>query len=53
MVRSEKGDYRYELTSPVIGQDNFAHLQVTAQSVRVTFHDCDGRPLEVVEIPLR
>jgi len=53
MARSENGEYRYELTSPVISQDNFAHLHIAAQSVRVTFHDCDGCPLQAVEIPLR
>lgn len=53
MARTENGEYRYQLTSPVISQDNFAHLHVAAQSVRVTFHDCDGHPLEAVEIPLR
>jgi alkaline phosphatase D len=53
MARTPSGEYQYELTSKVISQDNFAHLQVTAQSVHVTFHDRDGDPLEVVEIPLR
>jgi alkaline phosphatase D len=53
MVRAPGGEYRYELTSKVISQDNFAQLRVTAQSVQVTFHGGDGSPLEVVDIPLR
>ncbi|MCG6577069.1 alkaline phosphatase family protein [Pseudomonas sp. AF32] len=53
MARTGNGEYRYELTSPVIGQDNFAHLRVAAQSVQVTFYDGDARPLHTVEIPLR
>ncbi|WP_434608148.1 alkaline phosphatase D family protein [Pseudomonas sp. D2-30] len=53
MARAPSGEYQYELTGKVISQDNFAQLKVTAQSVQVTFHDRDGDPLEVVDIPLR
>ncbi|WP_434704741.1 alkaline phosphatase family protein [Pseudomonas sp. Z1-12] len=53
MARTDSGEYRYELTSEVVSQDNFAHLQVTAQSLQVTFHDRDARPLQAVDIPLR
>ncbi|MBC3364092.1 alkaline phosphatase D family protein [Pseudomonas sp. SWRI154] len=53
MAQAPSGDYHYELTSKVISQDNFAQLNVTAQSVQVTFHDRDGTPLEIVDIPLR
>jgi len=53
MAKGSDGEYRYELTSRVISQDNFARLQVTAQSVQVTFHDRDGASLEAVDIPLR
>jgi len=53
MARLENGDYRYELTSKVISQDNFARLHVTAQSVQVTFHDRNGIALQAVEIALR
>lgn len=53
MARTENGDYHYELTSAVISQDNFAHLHVAGQSLHVTFHDRDGHPLQVVDIPLR
>lgn len=53
MARTENGEYQYELTSPVVSQDNFARLYVTAQSVQVTFHDRDGSPLKTVDIPLR
>lgn len=53
MARTEYGEYRYELTSKVISQNNFARLYVTTQSVQVTFHDRDGTPLQTVDIPLR
>nr|BFE92003.1 hypothetical protein GCM10020185_25390 [Pseudomonas brassicacearum subsp. brassicacearum] len=53
MARTQSGEYRYELTSKVVSQDNFAHLQVTAQSLQVTFHDRDGNPLQTVDIPLQ
>lgn len=53
MARVESGEYRYELTSNVVSQDNFARLHVTAQSVQVIFHDRDGNPLQTVEIALR
>ncbi|WP_413793751.1 MULTISPECIES: alkaline phosphatase D family protein [unclassified Pseudomonas] len=53
MVRTDSGEYRYELTSHVVSQDNFARLQVSAQSLQVTFHDRDGKPLQTVDIPLR
>jgi len=47
------GEYRHKLTSPVISQDNFAHLIVDTEQVRVTFHDRDGKALQSVAIPLR
>jgi alkaline phosphatase D len=53
MARTPSGEYRYELTSKVVSQDNFARLYVTAQSVQVTFHDRDGHVLHTVDIPLR
>lgn len=53
MARTDSGEYRYELTSPVVSQDNFARLQITTQSLLVTFHDRDGRLLQTVDIPLR
>lgn len=53
MARTKSGQYHYELTSKVVSQDNFAHLHVTAQSLQVTFHDRDGKPLQTVDIPLR
>ncbi|MBT2337870.1 MULTISPECIES: alkaline phosphatase D family protein [Pseudomonas] len=53
MARTQSGEYVYELTSNVVSQDNFARLDVTAQSVQVTFHNRDGMPLQTVDIPLR
>jgi len=53
MARTDSGEYHYELTSEVVSQDNFARLQVTAQSLQATFHDRDGRLLQTVDIPLR
>ncbi|AKJ97561.1 MULTISPECIES: alkaline phosphatase D family protein [Pseudomonas] len=53
MARTGDGEYRYELTSKVLSQDNFARLNITAQSVQATFHDRDGNPVQTVDIPLR
>ena len=53
LVRTAAGDYRHELTSAVISQDNFAHLVVEADQVRVNYHDRDGKPLQSITIPLR
>lgn len=53
LARTAKGDYQYELTSNVIGQDNFARLYVAPQSLHVTFHDRDGNLLNAIYIPLR
>ncbi|SEM86091.1 alkaline phosphatase D [Pseudomonas sp. ok272] len=47
------GDYHHELTSKVISQDNFAHLVIDTQKIRVTFHDVAGKALQAVDIPLR
>ncbi|WP_415767778.1 hypothetical protein [Pseudomonas sp. ZB1P45] len=41
------------LTSQVVSQDNFAHLIVDAEQVRVSYHDRDGKPLQSTSIPLR
>ncbi|MFJ4195182.1 alkaline phosphatase D family protein [Pseudomonas sp. NPDC089534] len=53
LARTATGDYRHELTSRVISQDNFAHLVVGAEHIRVDYHDRDGNLLQSVEIPLR
>ncbi|WP_095052841.1 alkaline phosphatase D family protein [Pseudomonas sp. Irchel s3b2] len=47
------GDYRHELTSEVISQDNFAHLIVDTEQVRVNYHDRDGKRLQSISIKLR
>ncbi|EJM14652.1 phosphodiesterase/alkaline phosphatase D [Pseudomonas sp. GM18] len=52
LARTAAGDYRHELTSEVISQDNFAHLIVEAEQVRVNYHDRDGQPLQSISIKL-
>lgn len=53
LARTTSGDYRHELTSEVISQDNFAHLVVDAEQVRVNYHDRDGKQLQSISIKLR
>jgi alkaline phosphatase D len=53
LARTAAGDYRHELTSEVISQDNFAHLIVEAEQVRVNYHDRDGKPLQSISIKFR
>jgi alkaline phosphatase D len=53
LVRTASGDYRHELTSNVISQDNFAHLVVDAGQLQVNFHDREGKPLQSVGIQIR
>ena len=53
LVRTAAGEYRHELTSKVVSQDNFAHVVVEAAQVRVNYHDRDGKLLQWIDIPLR
>jgi len=53
LVRTATGDYRHELTSNVISQDNFAHLVVEARQLQVNFHDREGKLLQSIGIPIR
>jgi len=53
LARTATGDYRHELTSRVISQDNFAHLVVDTDQVRVSFHDREGGLLQSTRITLR
>lgn len=53
LVRTDTGDYRHELTSQVISQDNFAHMVVEPGHIQVNYHDRDGRHLQTIDIPLR
>lgn len=53
LARTAAGDYRHELTSKVISQDNFAHLIVDTEQVRVNYHDRDGKQLQSISIKLR
>jgi alkaline phosphatase D len=53
LARTVAGEYRHELTSNVISQDNFAHLIVDSGKIHVRYHDRDGRVLESASILLR
>jgi alkaline phosphatase D len=52
LVQTAAGDYRHELTSNVVSQDNFAHLIVDRGQIQVNYHDRDGKRLQRVNIPL-
>ncbi|MGY2259002.1 alkaline phosphatase D family protein [Pseudomonas sp. SDO55104_S430] len=52
LVRTAAGDYRHELTSGVISQDNFAHVIVDTEQIHVRFHDRDGTLLQSTSIAL-
>ena len=53
LAQTAAGDYRHELTSQVISQDNFAHLIVEAEQIHVRYHDRDGKLLQSTSITLR
>ncbi|MHC8289338.1 alkaline phosphatase D family protein [Pseudomonas sp. XS1P51] len=53
LARTAAGDYRHELTGKVISQDNFAHLIVDTEQIRVRYHDRDGNLLQSTDIKLR
>ena len=53
LARTPAGEYRHQLTSAVISQDNFAHLLVESGQLRVTYHDRCGRPVQTLNITLR
>ena len=53
LARTNAGEYRHQLTSPVISQDNFAHLRVESRHLQVTYHNRCGRPLQTLKIRLR
>jgi alkaline phosphatase D len=53
LVCTAAGDYRHELTSNVISQDNFAHLVVEAGQLQVNYHDREGKLLQSIGIPFR
>ncbi|MBN6772943.1 alkaline phosphatase family protein [Pseudomonas granadensis] len=52
LVRTAAGDYRHELTSTVVSEDNFAHLVVEARQIQVNYHDRDGKRLQSIVISL-
>ena len=53
LVRTATGDYRHELTSTVVSEDNFAHVVVEADQILVNYHDRDGKKLQSIAIKLR
>ncbi|VVO76499.1 hypothetical protein PS870_01568 [Pseudomonas fluorescens] len=53
LARTAAGDYRHELTSKVVSEDNFAHLVVDREQIQVSYHDRNGRRLQSINIPLR
>lgn len=53
LARTATGDYRHELTSSVISEDNFAHLVVDTDRIQVNYHDRDGKTVQSIAIPLR
>ncbi|MGW8464381.1 alkaline phosphatase D family protein [Pseudomonas sp. CLCA07] len=52
LAQTAAGDYRHELTSQVVSEDNFAHLVVDREHLQVNYHDRDGKPLQTINIPL-
>lgn len=52
LARTAAGDYRHELTSKVVSEDNFAHLVVDREQIQVSYHDRNGRRLQSINIPL-
>lgn len=52
LARTAAGDYRHELTSKVVIEDNFAHLVVDREQIQVSYHDRNGRRLQSINIPL-
>ena len=53
LVRTATGDYRHELTSTVVSEDNFAHVVVEADQILVNYHDRNGKKLQSIAIKLR
>jgi alkaline phosphatase D len=52
LAQTAAGDYRHELTSDVVSEDNFAHLVVDGEQIQVNYYDRDGKPLQTANIPL-
>ncbi len=53
LARTSTGDYQHELTSPVISEDNFAHVVVETDQILVNYHDRDGKKLQSISLKLR
>lgn len=53
LARTAAGDYRHELTSKVVSEDNFAHLVVDREQIQVNYHDRNGKRLQSINIPIR
>ena len=52
LAKTAAGDYYLEWTSKVISQDNFAHLTVHTEHIRVEYRDTGGDLLYSVNLPL-
>ncbi|WP_085725572.1 alkaline phosphatase D family protein [Pseudomonas sp. R37(2017)] len=53
LERNAAGEFRQELTSKVISQDNFAHVVIDTDRIQVNYHDRDGQLLQSTGIKLR
>jgi alkaline phosphatase D len=53
LAQTAAGDYRHDLTSKVVSEDNFAHLVVDREQIQVNYHDRDGKRLQSISIPIR
>lgn len=53
LVHTAAGDYRHELTSTVVSEDNFAHVVVEADQISINYHDRDGKRLQSIGLKLR
>lgn len=53
LARTAAGDYQHQLTSAVVSEDNFAHLLVDTDHVRVSYHDHMGNLLQTIRLALQ
>ncbi|VVN79492.1 alkaline phosphatase D family protein [Pseudomonas fluorescens] len=53
LAKTESGEYRHELAGEVISQDNFAHLVIDTEKIRISYHGRTGNLLQRIKIPLR
>lgn len=53
LARTAAGDYQHQLTSAVVSEDNFAHLLIATDHVRVSYHDHMGNLLQTIRLALQ